>query len=124
MMDNQNIISNINSSSDNDNIIYYIQEDSIDISNLIANMKSSKGGALSIFLGTTRDHFENKKVLKLFYEAHPTMAIKKLKEIAEIAYEKYKLLKIAIIHRVGEVVKKTIILKFFIKQLMKKFFKS
>jgi molybdopterin synthase catalytic subunit len=103
-MENQNLSNNISNS--NENIIYSIQEDPIDIASLITKMKDSKGGALSIFLGTTRDHFENKKVLKLFYEAHPTMALKKLKEIAELAYEKYKLLKIAIIHRVGEVVSK------------------
>jgi molybdopterin synthase catalytic subunit len=103
-MENQKIISS--SELKNDQIIYFIQEDPIDIPSLITKMKDNKGGALSIFLGTTRDHFENKKVLKLFYEAHPTMATKKLKEIAEIAYEKYKLLKIAIIHRVGEVVSK------------------
>jgi molybdopterin synthase catalytic subunit len=87
----------------NDKIIYGVQEDEINVSELISKMKDGKGGAISIFLGTTRDNFENKKVLKLFYEAHPTMALKKLKEIAEEIYEKFNLIKVAIIHRVGEV---------------------
>ena len=88
----------------NENILTGIQEEPIDVQLLINKMKDGKGGAISLFLGTTRDHFEDKKVLKLFYEAHPTMAKKKLEEIAIAAYEKYKLIKIAIVHRVGEVV--------------------
>jgi molybdopterin synthase catalytic subunit len=87
-----------------ENILTELQEEPIDVQFLINKMKDSKGGALSLFLGTTRDHFEEKKVQKLLYEAHPTMAKKKLKEIAKNAFEKYKLLKIAIVHRIGEVV--------------------
>lgn len=91
---------------DNDQITVAIQEEVIDVGALIQKMKHNSAGALSIFLGTTRDHFDNRKVKKLFYEAHPTMAFKKLKEIAEYCYTKYGLLKIALIHRIGEVVYK------------------
>lgn len=86
-----------------DDIIVGIQEEPIDVGTLITKMKSSSVGALSIFLGTTRDNFENKKVLKLFYEAHPTMALKKMKDIAEYSLKTFNLLKILIIHRTGEV---------------------
>jgi molybdopterin synthase catalytic subunit len=58
-------------------------------------MKDKSAGAVSKLLGTTRDNFDNKKVTKLFYEAHPTMTIKKLRKIAEYANEKFNLLKIA-----------------------------
>ena len=63
-----------------ENILTALQEEPIDVQILINKMKANKAGALSLFLGTTRDHFEDKKVLKLFYEAHPTMAKKKLEE--------------------------------------------
>jgi molybdopterin synthase catalytic subunit len=43
-------------------------------------------------------------VSKLYYEAHPTMAIKKLREIAEYCVDKYSLEKVLIVHRIGEVV--------------------
>ena len=36
-------------------------------------------GAIGTFVGTTRDHFENKKVLRLEYEAYEPMAEKELK---------------------------------------------
>lgn len=86
-----------------DDIIVRIQEEPIDVGALITKMKSTSAGALSIFLGTTRDNFENKKVLKLFYEAHPTMALKKMKDIADYCLKTFNLLKILIIHRTGEV---------------------
>ena len=103
-MEEKNTNSNLQDISEN--IIVGIQEEYINTGDLISKTKDPKGGAISIFLGTTRDHFNNKKVSKLQYEAHPTMAIKKLKEIANFAYEKYKLIKILIIHRTGEVVRK------------------
>lgn len=99
----------------NENLIVELTEDKIETENIIQKMKDPKGGAISIFLGTfniikllfigtTRDNFENKKVILLSYEAHPTMAIKELNKIALFAKEKFKLLKIALIHRIKEVV--------------------
>jgi molybdopterin synthase catalytic subunit len=36
-----------------------------------------------VFLGTTRDHFENRKVSYLSYEAYEDMAIASLQEIVD-----------------------------------------
>jgi molybdopterin synthase catalytic subunit len=44
---------------------------------------SPKCGAISVFLGTTRDNFEDKTVLKLEYEAYESMAIKSLEKICD-----------------------------------------
>ena len=44
---------------------------------------SPKCGAVSVFLGTTRDNFENKTVVKLEYEAYESMALKSLEKICE-----------------------------------------
>lgn len=40
-------------------------------------------GAVSIFVGTTRDNFEGKNVVKLEYEAYEAMALKSMKTICE-----------------------------------------
>ena len=40
-----------------------------------------RAGAVSIFLGTTRDIFENQVVTYLAYEAYPEMAIECMKDI-------------------------------------------
>jgi len=60
-------------------------------------------GATSIFVGTTRDNFEGKKVLKLEYEAYEPMAVKELKRLCEEIREKWDVAKIIIHHRLGEV---------------------
>jgi molybdopterin synthase catalytic subunit len=90
----------------NDTIIVRIQTEQINVADLIAKSKDNSVGAISIFLGTTRDFFGDKKVLTLFYEAHPTMALKKLRSIAEYSQDKWGLNKVIMIHRIGEVVNK------------------
>ena len=56
-----------------------------------------------MFVGTTRDSFEGKSVVKLEYEAYEEMAIKELQKICENIRGFWNVDKIAIIHRLGEV---------------------
>ncbi|MFQ6031194.1 MAG: molybdenum cofactor biosynthesis protein MoaE [Dehalococcoidia bacterium] len=60
-------------------------------------------GAVVTFLGTTRDNFEGKRVLKLEYEAFEEMALKKLEEIRREAMAEFGIEDIAIAHRIGPV---------------------
>ncbi|XP_004923393.2 molybdopterin synthase catalytic subunit isoform X1 [Bombyx mori] len=61
-------------------------------------------GAISLFIGTTRDNFEGKKVLRLEYEAYESMAIKAIKTICDDVRQKWPLVHgIAIYHRLGNV---------------------
>lgn len=85
------------------NYIIAIIKDKIDVAEYIKTMKSPEVGALSLFIGTTKDTFNGKKVLKLEYEFHPTMAIKQMENLARTAISKFNLNRIAIIHRVGKV---------------------
>lgn len=86
-----------------DSIFVGITNSTIDFCGLVNSCKDPGCGALSIFLGTTRDNFENKKVSFLSYEHHPTMAIKYMFKVAKEAKEKFDLMKIVVVHRVGEV---------------------
>lgn len=61
---------------------------------------SPKCGAISFFVGTTRDNFEDKKVLKLQYEAYESMALKSMKTLCNDTRNKYPTVEnIAIYHR-------------------------
>ncbi|CAK1583992.1 unnamed protein product [Parnassius mnemosyne] len=61
-------------------------------------------GAISVFVGTTRDNFEDKKVVKLEYEAYEPMALKAMKSICDEIRSKWPAVHgIAIYHRLGEV---------------------
>ena len=58
-------------------------------------------GAVVTFLGTTRDNFEGKRVLRLEYEAYYDMALNKLEEICREMREEFGVEDVAIAHRTG-----------------------
>ena len=58
-------------------------------------------GAISLFIGTTKDHFQGKKVASLEYEAYTAMAEKQLMDVCRSIREKWVVCKIAILHRTG-----------------------
>ncbi|XP_026332836.1 molybdopterin synthase catalytic subunit 1 [Hyposmocoma kahamanoa] len=61
-------------------------------------------GAVSIFVGITRDNFEDKKVVHLEYEAYEAMALKAMKAICEEIRREWSAVHgIAMYHRLGKV---------------------
>ncbi|XP_063235395.1 molybdopterin synthase catalytic subunit-like [Bacillus rossius redtenbacheri] len=60
-------------------------------------------GATSLFVGTTRDNFDNKKVVQLEYEAYEAMAETAMKKICSDIRGKWEVQNIAIVHRLGVV---------------------
>ena len=85
------------------NYLVALTDKIIDIPSLISFSKDSHSGALSLFIGTTRDNYNGKNVIKLDYEYHPSMCIKYLNSLALQSIEKYKLNKCVIVHRVKKV---------------------
>lgn len=59
-------------------------------------------GAVSSFVGITRDNFQGKKVTKLSYEGYIPMAEKELKKLCVEATEKFSVKKIAAVHILGD----------------------
>ena len=59
-------------------------------------------GGQAIFIGTVRNQTQNKKVLKLVFEAYTPMAIKEMQKIGLTLEERWGALKVIIHHRVGE----------------------
>ncbi|KAA0193889.1 hypothetical protein HAZT_HAZT010098 [Hyalella azteca] len=66
-------------------------------------VSSAKCGAISLFVGTTRDVFENKTVVSLEYEAYEVMAQKEMKKLADEVRKQFPVENILIIHRLGNV---------------------
>ncbi|XP_077318882.1 molybdopterin synthase catalytic subunit-like [Lithobates pipiens] len=59
-------------------------------------------GAVSLFIGTTRNNFEGKKVVSLEYEAYVPMAEMEIKKILSDIRQKWPTVKhIAVHHRLG-----------------------
>ena len=59
-------------------------------------------GGIALFVGTVRNKTKEKSVTLLDFSTYKPMAIKELEKIAEVALEKYDILKVAIHHAEGE----------------------
>jgi molybdopterin synthase catalytic subunit len=78
-----------------------ITESSIDYAALTERVRSSRAGAVCAFLGTVREFTGDRRTLALDYEAYPEMALKKLRELEEEATNRWPIIDVAIVHRVG-----------------------
>lgn len=58
-------------------------------------------GAVSLFVGTTRNNFEGKKVISLEYEAYIPMVENEIRKICSDIRQKWPVKHIAVFHRLG-----------------------
>ena len=58
-------------------------------------------GTISLFVGTTRNNFEGKKVISLEYEAYLPMAENEIRKICSDIRQKWPVKHIAVFHRLG-----------------------
>ncbi|KPI43901.1 Molybdopterin synthase catalytic subunit [Cyphellophora attinorum] len=75
----------------------------LDIPAALAFTRSPLAGANVLFLGTTRNNFDDRPVTRLSYSAYPALALKSLSAIGEDVRKKHGLEKVYIAHRLGEV---------------------
>lgn len=67
-------------------------------------VKTDDSGGIVTFVGTVRNQTKGKRVVRLDFEAYQPMAISEMNKIAEKAVEQFSLKKMAIYHRVGQLV--------------------
>ena len=85
------------------NDIVKLQEEELNAGEIIDLVTSPSCGAISNFIGVTRDNFNDKKVLRLEYEAYEPMALKEMNSICSKIRSQWNVHRIAIYHRLGEV---------------------
>jgi molybdopterin synthase catalytic subunit len=73
----------------------------IDPSAVLAQVASNDAGAVVLFLGTTREFTKGRQTASLDYECYPQMAEAKLAELEAQAREKWPLVHVSIVHRLG-----------------------
>lgn len=72
----------------------------LDVCSAINAVNLPQCGAISIFIGTTREHFNGNKVKTLFYEAYEKMALNEMEIITALVRQKWpEIVNIAIHHR-------------------------
>ncbi len=73
----------------------------IDLNAVLQKVRHPQAGAEVLFLGTVRDNSDGRHVKFLEYEAYQPMALKEMKRVADEARQRWPLLGIAIVHRLG-----------------------
>ena len=73
----------------------------LDPSAILAQVASNDAGAVVLFLGTTREFTQGRQTASLDYECYHQMAEAKLAELEAQAREKWPLIHVSIVHRLG-----------------------
>ena len=76
-------------------------EQVIEVNTLLQRVRHPQAGAAVLFLGTVRDNDRGRHVKFLEYEAYRPIALKEMGRVAEEARQRWPLLGIAIVHRLG-----------------------
>ncbi len=80
-----------------------LTQDPIELRELTDFVADPGAGAMTTFVGTTRNTNDGRHVIRLEYECYPGMAEKEMLKIASEVLERWPVLKIAMIHRLGRV---------------------
>ncbi len=83
--------------------MYEIVTAPIDAAAVTSAVAHTGTGATVTFIGTTRDHNDGRRVIRLEYEAYPEMALTEMRRIGEIARQRWPIERVAIVHRIGVV---------------------
>ena len=83
-----------------------ISADALEVASILSEAADPSCGAVAAFIGTVRESASaNEKrassVVRLEYDAHPTLAEQKLAQIVELAQQKWDLERAIAVHRTG-----------------------
>lgn len=79
----------------------YLTDQPLDIANIISAVNAEEAGAVDVFIGTVRNKTQDKKVVRLEFEAYDSMAVREMEKIAQQIREKWPVAHIAMQHRKG-----------------------
>ena len=80
-----------------------ITPDAIDTDNFLRFLHESEGGAINIFLGTTRRFTEGRETELLYYEAAADLAKAEIGRLLVEADHRWSLIRAVVVHRTGVV---------------------
>lgn len=77
-----------------------LRETPLDVAEVLAAVEGADVGGVTFFVGTVRDHDQDRSVEALDYQAHPT-ALDRLRDVAEAVAARHDVTAVAAVHRVG-----------------------
>ena len=78
-----------------------VRESELSVDEVRAAVADPAAGGIALFAGAVRDSDHDQAVSGLSYSAHPS-AVNELRRVAEVIAEKYPVIGIAAVHRVGD----------------------
>jgi molybdopterin synthase catalytic subunit len=81
--------------------MFKIVKEPINTDGLISAVDNPGAGAICTFLGVVRDNNLGREVNYLEYEAYPEMAVPAMQRIADEIRERWDVIEVAMVHRVG-----------------------
>jgi molybdopterin synthase catalytic subunit len=78
-----------------------VRESELSVDEVRAAVADPAAGGIALFAGAVRDSDHDRGVRGLSYSAHPS-AVDELRRVAEVIAEKYPVIGIAAVHRVGD----------------------
>jgi molybdopterin synthase catalytic subunit len=78
-----------------------VRESELSVDEVRAAVADPAAGGIALFAGAVRDCDHDRGVTGLSYSAHPS-AVDELRRVAEVIAEKYPVIGIAAVHRVGD----------------------
>jgi molybdopterin synthase catalytic subunit len=78
-----------------------VRESELSVDEVRAAVADPAAGGIALFAGAVRDSDHDRGVSGLSYSAHPS-AVDELRQVAEVIAEKYPVIGIAAVHRVGD----------------------
>ena len=85
--------------------LIHISDHALRVHDAVAFVTESTAGGIGVFLGTTRaeTNADGRELIALDYEAYREMALKQMHDLARRARERWPIIKLALLHRVGRV---------------------
>ncbi len=81
--------------------VYQLVRDPIDVAAVARHVRAPEDGAIAAFDGCVRNQSHNRPTLYLEYEAYESMALAKMREIGDQLHEKFRIHRVAMVHRLG-----------------------
>ncbi len=81
--------------------VYLVTPDPIDLVAVLAQVTHPGAGGIALFVGTTRDENDGRRVERLEYEAYEDMATSEMAAIGDEIRRRWPVLRVAMVHRVG-----------------------
>jgi MoaE-MoaD fusion protein len=82
--------------------LFRLTHDPLPADDLVDLVRRDESGAVSLFYGIVRNHSEGRAVNRLEYEAHESMALSKMREVAQETRQRFPgISEVGVWHRVG-----------------------